>query len=636
MRGLIVAAFLAVFFVFSQASEAQVVFPDQSKPLPIKVPRSIGADGGFHYDLPIEVPEFRGLEPSLSFQYDSSNNGRGSAQTWLGIGWRLSGLSTIDRSAMRGGLPTFSDNDDIFRLDGSDLMACADAGATNAWPTSRAYPAEFKTDTASASCTAGGNLSERVENFAKIVVGQETHNGAQVDYFIVTRKDGRQYRYTSIGKLANDLTATTNAIYPALHKREWLLTEIRDTQATANVISFSYAFDSAANGLAWRPTAITYAGYSVKFYYDQPTAPMAIYAVGRAGTMGLQRYRLTAVTVEDGTTKIRAYGLTYGQGSQNIGQRLSSVKTYGSDYVLTGSTVTAGTELGAPITLGYTSDSLGFTTQTYTGKAFRSTALVFDADRDGRDELLQSTTLPDAWYAPTTGTACYAGSVSAQYDFDSSQALTTGTLPAGLAAATVAPTNFLGLSPFDPAGLTYYAVYRQNPSGTTYNVLANALGSSTALTVVANYVGAAGTPPLGFSGNLDGDGSPEVYVYKVNPDVAETKQITNSVVTADIGNNYGLTLQGGVSIDTNGDGRYERIVLPTNATGATANFSVNLNGLGFTPIQAVPNPHYQVTPAVSYTATTPVLHALGDVNGDGSDDLISWNILASTTRVRTH
>lgn len=633
MRAFVGAAIFAVLGAVFSSAQAQVAFPDQSGPLPIKVPRSIGADGGYHEQIPLDLPAFRGLEPPVAFEYDSSFNGRGSAQSWMGIGWRLSGFSVIDRSAMRGGRPTFSDNDDIFRLDGSDLMACADAGATNPWPTTRPYPTEFKTDTASASCLAGGNLSERVEGYAKIVVGQETHNGAQVDYFIVTRKDGRQYRYTSVGKLANDLTATSNAIYPALHKREWLLTEIRDTQATANLVTFAYAFDTAANGLAWRPTQISYGGYAINFFYDQPTAPMAVYAVGRAGTMGLQKYRLTAMTIEDGTTKIRAYGLTYTQGSQSIGYRLSTIKTYGSDFVLTGSTITAGSELGAPVSLSYSSDALAFTSQTYSGKAFRSTALVFDADRDGRDEILQSTTIPDTWYAPASGTTCYSGSVSAQYDFDSSQVLSSASLPPGLVAAVATAANFLGISPFDPAALGYYAIYRQNPSGSTYNVRANLLSSSTVLTLVANYAGTAGSPPLAFSGNLDGDAAPEIYVNKNISTLVETKEISNSVVANDFGSGAGLTSVGGVSIDTNGDGRAERIALPVNVTATTVSYTTSPSGLGLSngTNQNVLNPHYQVTPAVTYSVSTPVLHALGDVNGDGSDDLISWNIRASTT-----
>lgn len=640
MRSFLISAFLAVSCLYPAETHAQVAFPDQSGPIPIKVPRSIGADGGYHYGVPLDVPEFRGLEPSLAFQYDSSSNGRGSSQSWMGIGWGLSGFSKIDRSAMRGGLPTFSDNDDIFRLDGADLMACADASATNPWPTARPYPSEFKTDTASASCSVGGNLSERVGNYTKVVLGQEAHNGAQIDYFLVTRKDGRQYRYTSIGKLANDLTATGAVHYPALHKREWLLTEIRDTQESPNIVTFSYAFDSAANGLAWRPTAISYAGYSVKFYYDQPTAPMAVYAVGRAGVMGLQRYRLTAVTVEDGTTKIRAYGLTYGQGSQNIGQRLSMIKTYGSDYVLNGSSITTGTELGAPVTLGYSSDALTFTTQTYTGRAFRSTALVFDADRDGRDEILQSTTLPDTRYA-----SCYSGSASARYDFDSNQALTPAALPAGLGVAAANAGNFLGLTPFDPELLSYYGLFKTlsqtYPTSNgfityTHGVRAVPISSTTQISVIANYSftsdsGPGTSAPLVFSGNFDADAAPEIYINRNG--AIQTRQISNLIVSADSGTTGGLTTVGGVSFDTNADGRSDRIVLPTNATAATTKFSTSLNGVGFsgngTP--DVLNPHYQATPAVSYASTSRVLHALGDVNGDGTDDLISWNILPSTT-----
>ena len=44
--------------------------------------------GSFSHAIPIEVPAFRGLEPSLSLAYSSeARNG------FVGVGWNLSGFS---------------------------------------------------------------------------------------------------------------------------------------------------------------------------------------------------------------------------------------------------------------------------------------------------------------------------------------------------------------------------------------------------------------------------------------------------------------------------------------------------------------------------------------------------------------
>src|SRR5689334_3236903 len=51
----------------------------------------VGADGQFQYELPIDVPPGRdGMAPSLALHY-SSGAGNGA----LGVGWSLSGLSSI-------------------------------------------------------------------------------------------------------------------------------------------------------------------------------------------------------------------------------------------------------------------------------------------------------------------------------------------------------------------------------------------------------------------------------------------------------------------------------------------------------------------------------------------------------------
>lgn len=69
----------------------------------------------------------------------SYNSGGGNS--WVGVGWALTGLSSISRVSAAHGVPQFSD-DDIFQLDGRDLAPCA---PTQGWPNQIAascrYPA---------------------------------------------------------------------------------------------------------------------------------------------------------------------------------------------------------------------------------------------------------------------------------------------------------------------------------------------------------------------------------------------------------------------------------------------------------------------------------------------------------------
>jgi len=152
-------------------------------PIPAVVaPEDVRSDGSFRYAIPLRIPEFRGLAPNLAITYGSSNTGRGSPSAFLGAGWSLNGFSEIERVSIGGGYPAFDDTLDIFRLDGDDLLACADQNASA--PYTGTYPASHLTKRASASCLAGGNLAPQRENYLKIVVSPVTlPNGAEVDQF---------------------------------------------------------------------------------------------------------------------------------------------------------------------------------------------------------------------------------------------------------------------------------------------------------------------------------------------------------------------------------------------------------------------------------------------------------------------
>ena len=99
--------------------------------------------GSFSHAIPIEVPGFRGLEPQIALSY--SSEGRNG---FVGVGWNVSGFSTIQRANAGLGSPRF-DSTDVYLLDGQELYPCQ-AGSV------------------SPSCTTGGTHSTKIESYLKI------------------------------------------------------------------------------------------------------------------------------------------------------------------------------------------------------------------------------------------------------------------------------------------------------------------------------------------------------------------------------------------------------------------------------------------------------------------------------------
>ncbi|KIC32152.1 FG-GAP-like repeat-containing protein, partial [Leisingera sp. ANG-M7] len=223
----------------------------------------------------------------------------------------------------------------------------------------------------------------------------ETVNGKQVEYFEVTNDKGVVYTYRALGAINGDTSSGDE--FDALFRRKFLLTGIRDTQQTANTVTYNYFFESKANARAHRPASVTYAnGYKVVFRYEEQSEPVATYAVGTAGQFGRQYHRLKSVFVRDdampsGTRQIRAYKLEYQRSAVTRAHQLSRVRLYGSDYTVDAdSTITGGTQQPSPLKdLAYASDAAALEQKTYADTTFIWNLRVFDSDGDNRDELVQ-------------------------------------------------------------------------------------------------------------------------------------------------------------------------------------------------------------------------------------------------------
>ncbi len=289
--------------------------PAQAQTSPIlqsldPAPPSAPFTGSFSYDVPIEVPAFRGLEPKISLSYDSNRglqvNGRD--QGWLGLGWRLGGVSIIERSvAGRGapdrGTPSFAaGSDDVYVLDGEELYPCA--GLTAA------------AQARAPSCVNGGNYVTRVESYERIRYWPSLFK------WEITAKDGTLYSYTRQG-LFWPTTWDTTGQGDLYNYYRFLLTSVEDTNG--NVVTYDYTCRDYALCLA---DTISYNGTQVKFYWE--TRPDLIRYAAGLGLAEIDR-RLKSIGIRTSGALVRAYGLDYIERSS--GDLLVwRVRQWGSDF----------------------------------------------------------------------------------------------------------------------------------------------------------------------------------------------------------------------------------------------------------------------------------------------------------------
>jgi len=186
--------------------------------------------GSFTQSIPIEVPDFHGLEPSLALTY-SSGGGNGE----LGVGWQPAGLSWIERTSLPGhGAPRF-DTTDGFLLDGQELIACP-AGST------------------SPSCTttaAGTKYATKIESFLRIRRNTTPNN------WEVWTPGGTKRTYVTVGSLAGGNTTNIGAQF------RWVLRTVADTHG--NTLQYNYTCPTLPDCYV---DTIDYNGNSVKFYWE--------------------------------------------------------------------------------------------------------------------------------------------------------------------------------------------------------------------------------------------------------------------------------------------------------------------------------------------------------------------------------
>jgi RHS repeat-associated protein len=258
--------------------------------------------GSLSRSVPIEVPGFRGLEPKLAFSY--SSEGRNG---FLGVGWNLSGISTIERVNEGLGTPRWNPSD-TYTLDGQALVPCGGI--------------------VSPSCTSGGSHATKDESYLKILFE------AGANTWTVWGRDGTR-------------TIFSPTLQPTPeHTLRWGQTSAIDTKG--NTVTTTW---TCPPGEDCYPEAISYNGYSIAFNRESTQRPDPL-TFAAADVIGKTLYRLRSVFVRLGSTPIRAYRLLYSTSPLTGRSLLTSIEQFGKDVD------TGGVPLPAH-TFTYQNDTLG-------------------------------------------------------------------------------------------------------------------------------------------------------------------------------------------------------------------------------------------------------------------------------------
>ena len=232
---------------------------------------TVSPSGSSSYSVPIDVPPgVNNLQPELALVYNShSGNGE------LGIGWGLSGKSSIDRCGTTLEQDGFIDgvdydSNDKFCLDGQRLVLISGSST------------EYRTES---------------DSFVKVVAVGSWQSGPS--YFTVYQKDGSISTYGNTGD-SRFYNSTNSNIY------SWSIKSASDR--FNNRIEYGYTKSIGAG----RPVldTVSYGMYSIKMHWST-NRPDDMSGYVAKNTRYHVNYRLDHVSVRQGQQDVYTYNVSY-------------------------------------------------------------------------------------------------------------------------------------------------------------------------------------------------------------------------------------------------------------------------------------------------------------------------------------
>ncbi len=224
------------------------------------------ATGAFTHSVSIEVPRFYGLAPGLSLSFSS----RAAQNSFVGLGWSLAGIDTIERRGPSGA-PSYGAGD-TYSWNGEPLVAYTGLGGTHA---------------------------TKRQSFVRIA--QSGNN------WIVTDKGGGRRVYTPV-------LTTSKGVF------RWGLSQAIDLHG--NTTNYNWISDGTWDAY---PSSVTYNGNTITLNREL-RSDADTFATG-AGA-GSTRYRLSSIVVQSAGSVVRTYTLSYGTNGAGK-SRLSRVSQTG-------------------------------------------------------------------------------------------------------------------------------------------------------------------------------------------------------------------------------------------------------------------------------------------------------------------
>jgi hypothetical protein len=253
--------------------------------------------------------------------------------------------------------------DDVFVLNGADLVACVSG-------------------VASPSCAAGGTHATENESYVRV-----KHLIGTIQWEL-TDRFGTKTVLSAVGTIANvgTLTPGTEA-YNLAYQYRWLVTSVADTPG--NVASYSYVCPSLPT---CHPETITYNGTTIRFYREARPHRLLV-ANGR--TLSAISTRIRTIAVQTGGALRSVYAIEYDQAPVSGASRLRKIRQFGRDATVSASgAVSGGTERPQTV-FAYAGLSGQYdTVQLGTGEGGNQAPVpvyqFHDLDRDGRSEILSA------------------------------------------------------------------------------------------------------------------------------------------------------------------------------------------------------------------------------------------------------
>lgn len=363
-----------------QPSERSVSAPS------IKTP-DISGTGILDYSYALELPKFHGIEPKIALNYSSVRKTKvgGLYQGWLGYGWALSGFDTVERTRKNGSVPSYSDNWDVFQLNGEELVDCRNNDDEGVILTQEDLTEpDGAGNVVAPSCLTttaadGDAKATRQESYLRILRKGTTN----LYRWEITNREGTKLVLKSLGDLANfDGTVNENDVA----KRARWLPEIV-TDVFGNTVTYQY--DCRNKASVCYPNKITYGRTIVHFEYED--RPQDIVIANGHGLTTIER-RIKAVWVNDNEgNMVSAWVLKYGTSPAKT-NHIVGIDRFGTQFSVASGTVSAlPGALPAKTTKFDYAVYDDFTAEEKIDASNKAAAInIVDVDSDGRAEIFQT------------------------------------------------------------------------------------------------------------------------------------------------------------------------------------------------------------------------------------------------------